>query len=122
MFRGVIVISYRDLIFEKKAGRLWLVAVGRATFHGKFSYPYFPQYLSYKLQSACITVSYILLVKSDHNYAHFDNNRKGKKLRRNIVRQADPFYRFAQIKLLVIANLCNGLRPVAALINCSNLR
>lgn len=70
VFRGVIVISYRDLIFEKKAGRLWLVAVGRATFHGKFSYPYFPQYLSYKLQSACITVSYILLVKSAHLTMH----------------------------------------------------
>lgn len=96
VFRGVIVISHRDLIFVKKAGRQWLAAVGRATSHDKFPCPYFQPYLSCKLQScsspACVAVSSILLAKRDHNRAHFNDAVKpGCCERTTYTRQADLF-------------------------------
>lgn len=66
LFRGAIIISHRDLIFVKKTGCLWLLAVGQFVPQRLLSPCFLFTYLSGKLRSRLSSCSRVpcLLVNS----------------------------------------------------------
>lgn len=120
VFRSAIVILHRDLIFVKKAGRLWLIAVGRSTTSfliRAFYSIYFINYNHVSLQPLQFLIfCWLKVVIIVHT------SITAMPRRNNVSTSSWSVYQFVKIKLLTIVGLCNSLKPTAALINCSNLR